>query len=245
MDDKNIKVIKRDGRIVGFSCEKMKRAIYGAMENTESGVDSKIAQAIVDKFASKENGKVSVEVIQDFVENELMKSKRKDVAREYIKRRHERDIAREAKTKDIFMSIVNTANNDVTRENANMNSDSPAGMMMKFASETTKPFTDNYLLFEDTRNAVKGNYIHVHDKDYYPTKSLTCLQHPLDRILKNGFMAGHGEGRGLKRRAYKPQYPWRPCRTRCTEDRRYQLSTSTLPHTSRRHTRRNCRMPTK
>lgn len=199
MDEKSIKVIKRDGRLVAFSSEKMKRAIYGAMENTEAGVDSKIAQSIIDKFMEKETGKISVEVIQDFVENELMKSKRKDVAREYIKRRHERDIAREAKTKDMFMSIVNTVNNDVTRENANMNSDSPAGMMMKFASETTKPFTDNYLLAEETRNAVKSNYIHVHDKDYYPTKSLTCLQHPLDKILRDGFMSGHGEARGAQR----------------------------------------------
>jgi ribonucleoside-triphosphate reductase len=97
------------------------------------------------------------------------------------------------------MSIVNTVNNDVTRENANMNSDSPAGMMMKFASETTKPFVDNYLLSDDVRDAIKSNYLHVHDKDYYPTKSLTCLQHPLDKILSEGFKAGHGEARGAKR----------------------------------------------
>jgi ribonucleoside-triphosphate reductase len=97
------------------------------------------------------------------------------------------------------MRIVNTVNNDVTRENANMNSDSPAGMMMKFASETTKPFVDNYLLSDDVRDAIKSNYLHVHDKDYYPTKSLTCLQHPLDKILSGGFKAGHGEARGAKR----------------------------------------------
>ena len=137
----SIKVIKRDGRKAGFSAEKMKTAIYNAMERTSAGIDSKIATSIVEKFQEKATGEISVVEIQDFVENELMKSKRKDAAREYIKNRHDRDIAREAKTKDIFMSIVNTVNNDVTRENANMNSDSPAGMMMKFASETTKPFT--------------------------------------------------------------------------------------------------------
>ncbi len=195
----SIVVIKRDGRKKSFSSEKMKTAIYHAMERTEAGIDSKIAGDIVSKFQGKHSGEISVDVIQNFIENELMKSKCKDAAREFIKNRHDRDIAREAKTKDMFMSIVNTVNNDITRENANMNSDSPAGMMMKFASETTKPFVDNYLLSEETREAVKQNYIHIHDKDYYPTKSLTCLQHPLDKILTNGFKAGHGEARGAKR----------------------------------------------
>ncbi len=81
-----------------------------------------------------------------------------------------------------------------------MNTDSPAGMMMKFASETTKPFVDDYLLsWLEARDAVRHNYIHIHDKDYYPTKSLTCVQHPLDRILSYGFVAGHGESRPAKR----------------------------------------------
>ena len=90
-------------------------------------------------------------------------------------------------------------NNDITRENANMNADTPAGMMMKFASESTKPFVDDYLLSDESREAVQHNYLHIHDKDYYPTKSLTCVQHPLDNILNNGFSAGHGESRPAKR----------------------------------------------
>ena len=70
---------------------------------------------------------------------------------------------------------------------------------MKFSSETTKPFVDDYLLSEDVRDAVAHNYIHIHDKDYYPTKSLTCCQHPLDNILEHGFSAGHGSSRPAKR----------------------------------------------
>ena len=99
----------------------------------------------------------------------------------------------------MFLEIIEAKNNDITRENANMNTDSPAGMMMKFASETTKPFVDDYLLSAEVKAAVRNNYIHIHDKDYYPTKSLTCVQHPLDKILKNGFVAGHGESRPAKR----------------------------------------------
>ena len=71
--------------------------------------------------------------------------------------------------------------------------------MMKFASETTKPFVDDYLLTAEVREAVRHNYLHIHDKDYYPTKSLTCVQHPLDNILERGFVAGHGESRPAKR----------------------------------------------
>ena len=71
--------------------------------------------------------------------------------------------------------------------------------MMKFSSETTKPFVDDYLLSEEVKEAVENNYLHIHDKDYYPTKSLTCVQHPLDHILKYGFSAGHGESRPAKR----------------------------------------------
>ena len=80
-----------------------------------------------------------------------------------------------------------------------MNAETPAGMMMKFASETTKSYVDNCLLTEEAKEAVANNYIHIHDKDYYPTKSLTCIQHPLDKILQNGFRAGHGATRPTKR----------------------------------------------
>ena len=142
---------------------------------------------------------MTVEEIQDLVEIELMASPRKEVAKKYIAYRDQRSIARRAHTRDIFLSIIEAKSNDITRENANMNADSPAGMMMKFASETTKPFVDDYLLAPEVKDAVKHNYIHIHDKDYYPTKSLTCIQHPLDRILKNGFVAGHGESRPAKR----------------------------------------------
>ena len=130
---------------------------------------------------------------------ELMKSSRKDVAQKYIAYRNQRSIARKAKTRDMFLEIINIKSNDITRENANMNADTPAGMMMKFASETTKPFVDDYLLSEEVLDAVSQNYLHIHDKDYYPTKSLTCVQHPLDRILTYGFSAGHGESRPAKR----------------------------------------------
>ena len=192
-------VVKRDGRIVGYNEEKVKAAIRKAMLQTEKGEDESLIMRIVDRITARGRENMEVEQIQDMVEDELMKSSRKEVARKYIAYRDQRRIARNAKTRDVFLEIINAKNNDVTRENANMNADSPAGMIMKFASETTKKFVDDYLLSPESKEAVRGNYLHVHDKDYYPTKSLTCVQHPLDNILKYGFTAGHGESRPAKR----------------------------------------------
>ena len=192
-------VVKRDGRIVGFNETKISAAIRKAMLATDEGEDAELISQITDRITVRGKSQMSVEEIQDEVELELMKSRRKDVARAYIAYRQARSTARKAKTRDIFLEIINIKSNDVTRENANMNADTPAGMMMKFASESTKPFVDDFLLSEDARNAVKNNYLHIHDKDYYPTKSLTCVQHPLDHILHGGFSAGHGESRAAKR----------------------------------------------
>ena len=192
-------VIKRDGRIVGFNEQKIMAAIRRAMLSTEKGEDERLLQTITDRIAARGHTQMTVEEIQDSVEMELMKSSRKDVAQRYIAYRNQRSIARKAKTRDVFLDIVNIKNNDVTRENANMNADTPAGMMMKFASESTKPFVDDYLLSPESREAVEHNYLHIHDKDYYPTKSLTCCQHPLDNILEQGFVAGHGASRPAKR----------------------------------------------
>ena len=192
-------VVKRDGRIVGFNEQKIMAAIRKAMLHTDKGEDTTLIEQITDHISYRGKSQMSVEAIQDAIEMELMKSARKDVAQKYIAYRNQRNIARKAKTRDVFMSIVNAKNNDITRENANMNADTPAGMMMKFASETTKPFVDDYLLSQDVRDAVMHNYIHIHDKDYYPTKSLTCVQHPLDVILNHGFTAGHGSSRPAKR----------------------------------------------
>ena len=192
-------VIKRDGRLVDFNNQKIVAAILKAMNVTENGEDIVLAAKIADAISKKDTEKMGVEEIQDCVEFELMKSPRKEVAKKYIAYRNQRNLARKAKTCEIFKEIIDAQANDITRENANMNADTPAGMMMKFASEATKTYVDECLLSEDVKEAVYKGYIHIHDKDYYPTKSLTCLQHPLDKVLDEGFRAGHGESRPAKR----------------------------------------------
>lgn len=196
-----MQVVKRDGRMVEYNRERIIKAVSLAMMQTTAGVDADLANKIADGVEKQLEGKIQTTVyeIEDLVEKKLMASSRKEVAQMYITYRYNRDVARKARSKDMFLEIIETKSNDVTRENANMNADTPAGMMMKFASETTKPFVDDFLLSTEARDAVKSGYIHIHDKDYYPTKSLTCLQHPLDRILENGFKAGHGSSRPAKR----------------------------------------------
>lgn len=194
--------VKRDGRKEEFDKDKISNAIKKAFIEVDGDIDDK-AEAIVDKIANEiasvRKEEMSVEDIQDMVEQKLMCSSRKDVAKCYILYRNERTKLRKSKTYAVFNSIVNAESNDITKENANMNAETPAGMMMKFASETTKAYVDDCLLSEEAREAVDNNYIHIHDKDYYPTKSCTCLQHPLDKILENGFRAGHGASRPAKR----------------------------------------------
>ena len=107
-----------------------------------------------------------------------------------------------------FLSIIHGENKEVLTENANMNSDTPSGLMYKLASETSKEFVVKTMLSEEAREAVETNHIHIHDIDYYPTKSLTCLQHPLDKILENGFRAGHGSSRPAGSR---PGTAWPRC----------------------------------
>ena len=192
-------VVKRDGRVVIFDKRKIVDAILKAMEVTETGEDIVLAAEIASAISKINVDNMSVEEIQDQVENELMNSPRQEVAKKYIAYRNQRNLARKAKSREIFQEIIDAQATEITRENANMNADTPAGMMMKFASESTKSYVDECMLSEEVKEAVKNNYIHIHDKDYYPTKSLTCIQHPLDKILEDGFFAGHGESRPAKR----------------------------------------------
>lgn len=191
-------VIKRDGRTVLFDKSLVRGAITKAMKEVGE-IDFLLANSIADKIENNQSDILDVNSIQVMVENYLMQSSLPDIARAYIIYRHKRDKARNSKSNDIITDIVAAKKNDITRENANMNADTPAGMMMKVASERTKEYVDEFLLSDDVRKLVDDNILHVHDKDYYPTKSLTCLQHPVDKLLNEGFRAGHGESRPAKR----------------------------------------------
>ena len=200
-------VLKRDGRSSLFDQERISIAIGKAMAATEDGENDDLAQKLSDTVRLRCEGiclergtdSIRVDEIHDVVEAVLMESDRPDVAKEYIRYREKRNLARKAPTNEILHSIVMAQANDITRENANMNADTPAGMMMKFASEATKTYVDENILTDEEKAAVKANLLHIHDKDYYPSRSLTCIQHPTDKLLREGFVDGHASVRPAKR----------------------------------------------
>lgn len=191
-------VEKRDGRIVKFNRSKIVSAIQSAMEDSGDDINIDVANEISHNIAEIDADILNVDSIHKQVEKGLSKAGFKKSLKLYKSYRTKRDIARKAPSRRAFKEIIDAKPSEITRENANMNADTPAGMMMKFASENTKPYVMDILLSEATKEAIENNLIHVHDLDYFPSRSLTCLQHPLDRLFE-GFNAGHGSCRSPKR----------------------------------------------
>ena len=189
MNYAEICIIKRDGKREDFSISKIKNAIGKAFH--ASGIDNEdkliaeITMRVISNFVSPT---ISVEEIQDLVEKELMKV-RPEVAKKYIIYREWRNTERDRKTqmKHIMDGIVAIDKNDVNLSNANMSSHTPAGQMMTFASEVTKDYTYKYLLPKKYAEAHQLGDIHIHDLDYYPTKTTTCIQYDLDDLFERGF----------------------------------------------------------
>lgn len=194
MNYAEICIVKRDGKKEDFSISKIKNAITKAF--SASGIieeDKLIADITMRVIANFSNPTISVEEIQDLVERELMKI-RPEVAKKYIIYREWRNTEREKKTqiKHIMDGIVAIDKNDVNLSNANMSSHTPAGQMMTFASEVTKDYTYKYLLPKRFAEAHQLGDIHIHDLDYYPTKTTTCIQYDLDDLFERGFRTKNG-----------------------------------------------------
>lgn len=189
------KVIKkRNGKKVQFDISKILKAVERAYTAVEAEMPDSMRELLQDE--SNYDDCTTVEKVQNVLSEILFTYAPKNVYDKFISYRSDR--AKQRKKKDL-MSIVNIEINDITNDNANMNAKTPAGMMMKFAAETTKAFADEYFFSEDILDAMKSNYIYVHDKDYIWSGSLTCVQAPLDKLLTQGFRCGHGASRPAKR----------------------------------------------
>ena len=187
-------IIKRDGKREGFSISKITNAITKAFEATGLNEERALVEEIANKVVGHiDSDTIGVEEIQDLVEKELMKVQ-PEVAKKYIIYRQWRNTERERKTqiKHIMDGIVSIDKNDVNLSNANMSSHTPAGQMMTFASEITKDYTYKYLLPKRFSEAHQMGDIHIHDLDYYPTKTTTCIQYDLDDLFERGFHTKNG-----------------------------------------------------
>lgn len=194
MNFAEISIIKRDGKHEDFSISKIKNAIAKAFMATNREVDDHILADLTMKVISHfEECNISVEQIQDIVEQTLM-SQYPDVAKKYIIYREWRTTERNRKSKmKLEMDgIVAIDKNDVNLSNANMSSHTPAGQMMTFASEVTKDYTYRYLLPKRFAEAHQQGDIHIHDLDYYPTKTTTCIQYDLADLFTRGFHTKNG-----------------------------------------------------
>ena len=194
METKEICIIKRDGKRENFSSAK----IYNAITKAFVASDLTGCEALIDEITNRvikhfNTPTIGVEDIQDLVEMELMKVK-PEVAKKYIIYRQWRNTERDRKTKikHIMDGIVAIDKNDVNLSNANMSSHTPAGQMMTFASEITKDYTYKYLLPKKYAEAHQLGDIHIHDLDYYPTKTTTCIQYDLEDLFERGFHTKNG-----------------------------------------------------
>lgn len=191
---KNPVIIKRDGSKEPFSAKKIESAILKAFiasgYSDDEDLVKKISETVVSNLPDET---VGVEDIQDVVEKEIMKV-RPDVAKKYIIYREWRNTERNKRSelKQIMDGIVSIDKNDVNLSNANMSSHTPAGQMMTFASEVTKDYTYRYLLPKEYAEAHKLGDIHIHDLDYYPTKTTTCIQYDLADLYERGFHTKNG-----------------------------------------------------
>ncbi len=192
-----MQVKKRDGRVVDFDKEKIINAIRSAMLRTEKGVDEELINRIADSVSRNDKRVLEVEQIQDLVENKLMASSRKDVAREYITYRQRRNEERmkHSELYKIGQDIIDVKDLDLLRENANLNGESFSGKLSKFGSEYSKWYAMNFILPPRIADAVKNNYIHIHDLDQYAIGSHNCTFIPFNKLLKKGFSTGNGSVR--------------------------------------------------
>ncbi len=191
-------ITKRDGRKVPFDLGKIEEAIVKAFEscNIEGGIVSKkLAIDVYETLDSLDEKSPSVEHVQDVVEKVLLKQGYIDVAKRYIIYRQERTNIRENNTKlmNIFKSITfdKSEENDIRRENANVNGDTAMGIMLKFGSEGSKEFSKKFLLKPQHAQAHDNGDIHIHDLDFYHLTT-TCCQIDLTKLYKNGFSTGQG-----------------------------------------------------
>lgn len=160
------KVIKRDGRVAEFEEKKFARAIRNAMKRTEAGVDEEIIDRVMVSFRTsklfREKAEIDVDEIQDFIETALMKSSRKDAAKEFIKNRLERNKERDKKSKlmkDIKAKLEGTA---IENQNANLDESSFGGRMGEANRIVTKDYALKYCMSEMSRKNHEENRIYIH-----------------------------------------------------------------------------------
>lgn len=214
----NIKVVKRDGKKVDFDGSKIALAIKKGFDSVEVDEElseskekkytekdiQKVYQAVVGRIEKeyKDSEKIKIETIQDMIEDVLQKKGYEDVYDSFSEYRERRANSRklffdEKKTHKFLKSIEglglkSAKEEDAKRENANVDGDTAMGTMLQYGSTISKEFAKSYLMKHKFAEAHDNGTIHIHDMDFLPMGTTTCMQIELDRLFKNGFSTGHG-----------------------------------------------------
>ena len=193
-----IKIQKRDGRMVTFNIEKIANAIYKAAQSvggTNYEESLELAGKVVDMLLQRDLDSPTVEQIQDCVEKVLIEEGHAATAKSYILYRSDRTRAREMNTRLMRayedLTFMPAKENDLKRENANIDGDTAMGTMLKYGSVGAKEFYEMYVLDPKHAKAHSEGFIHIHDLDFY-TLTTTCTQIDLTKLFNKGFSTGHG-----------------------------------------------------
>ena len=215
----NLIVVKRDGKKVDFDCTKVALAIkkgFDSVINNPSSEEEigekkytekdmhKVYEAVLDKIENDyaDAEKIKIEAIQDIIEDVLKQKKYDDVYEsfsEYRERRNQsRQMFSDEKKLHKFLKVIeglglkSASEDDAKRENANVDGNSAMGTMLHYGSTVSKEFAKAYLMKPKFAAAHDSGDIHIHDMDFLPMGTTTCMQIDLNKLFKHGFTTGHG-----------------------------------------------------
>ena len=192
-------IIKRDGRQSAFELDKITNAIFQAAQ-ASGGHDYQMAETLARQVEQNLEQALSgeiptVEQIQDEVERVLVETGHARTAKRYILYRNERTRVREMNTRlmKVYedLTFKSSLENNVKRENANIDGDTAMGTMLKYGSEGAKQFYEMFILDPEHARAHREGDIHIHDLDFL-TLTTTCCQIDLLKLFQGGFSTGHG-----------------------------------------------------
>lgn len=186
-----MRIIKRNGAEEAFDIQKIIVAISKANQasdkNQLSGEQIQEIADYVEYKCEKRNRAVSVEEIQDMVENQIMATGAFDLAKDYVRYRYQRSLIRKANTTDNrILSLIECNNEDVKQENSNKNPTVNSVQRDYMAGEVSKDLTKRLLLPQDIVEADQEGIIHFHDSDYYAQHMHNCDLVNLEDMLQNG-----------------------------------------------------------
>ena len=188
-----ITIIKRDGRVAQFDQNKIIDAVLKAFKQVDDDISDYAYEKAgniadyIQEYAENTDHQLTVEEIQDLVENGLMSTKRKDVARAYITYREERNRIREQKANWMQLIAEKIKASNVQNQNANVDEHSFGGRKGEADSVLMRKIALDYIVSNLSKQKHENNEIYIHDLDSYAVGMHNCLTIPFDKLLKEGF----------------------------------------------------------